>query len=142
MSTRGTIAVVHGDGSVSQVYCHYDNYLSGTGATLVEHYDSLERAEYLVSLGDISVLGSLIEPTSDSHTFGHPDVDVTVYYGRDRGETDCEPRHYSSVNNYLDNRSSEEYNYLYQSGAWFYVEDRNTNFKLVARELLAKEKCE
>ena len=139
MATRGTIAVVHGDGTVSQVYCHYDNYLSGTGVTLVEHYDTLERAEYLVSLGDISALGPLIEPTSDSHTFNHPDVDVTVYYGRDRGEADCEPAHYSSVNNYLDSRSSEEYNYLYQAGAWFYVEERDANFKLVARDLATTE---
>lgn len=140
MATRGTIAVVHGDGTVSQVYCHYDNYLSGTGVTLVEHYDSLERAEYLVSLGNISILGSMIEPTSDSHTFNHPDVDVTVFYGRDRGEADNEPAHYSSVNNYLDSRSSEEYNYLYQAGAWFYVEERDSNFKLVSRDLTATEK--
>lgn len=139
MATRGTIAVVHGDGTVSQVYCHWDNYLGGTGRTLVEHYRSLEQAEYLVSLGNISVLGPLIEPTSDSHTFGHPDVDVTVYYGRDRGETDCEPEHYSSVKNYLDSRSSEEYNYLYQSGSWFYVRERDNNFKLVEHDLETEE---
>ena len=108
MATRGTIAVQHADGTISQVYAHWDNYLSGTGRTLLECYDSLEYAEELVAGGDISSVGYT--------------VDDTVYYKRDRGETNTDARVFANINSYYSNLQGEEYNYLFQQGQWF-VED-------------------
>ena len=56
MATRSTIAVEHADGTVSQVYCHWDGYLTHNGQILLDHYDTQEKAEQLVSLGSISSL--------------------------------------------------------------------------------------
>lgn len=135
MATRSTIAVVHDDGTVSQIYCHYDGYLEGVGQTLVEHYDNLKQVERLISLGDVSVLEKYLDPTSSDHTFGHPDPDVTVFYGRDRGEFETSARRYNTVTEYLEQGQVEEYNYLYQVGEWFYARDDLKNFKLVARAI-------
>jgi hypothetical protein len=56
MATRGTIAVQHADGTISQVYSHWDNYISHNGELLYKHYSTLEKVEALVAGGSISVL--------------------------------------------------------------------------------------
>lgn len=104
MATRGTIAVQHTDGTVSQVYAHWDNYLDGTGQTLLACYNTLQLAEALVSGGDISSVGK--------------DVNRTKYYGRDRGEKDTEPRVFANLNSYYKDMLGEEYNYLFANGRW------------------------
>ena len=104
MATRGTIAVHHEDGAVSQVYAHWDNYLEGTGAKLLAHYNTLQLAEALVNGGDISSVGQ--------------DVDSTEYYGRDRGEEDSDAREYAILGLYYRGLSGEEFNYLYTGGQW------------------------
>lgn len=57
---------------------------------MLDHYNTRDRVEKLISLGYISSLGINIEPNpSMPHTFDDPQEDVTVFYGRDRGEKDC-----------------------------------------------------
>ena len=38
MGTRSTIALEYADGTVHQVYCHWDGYLEHNGRILQEHY--------------------------------------------------------------------------------------------------------
>ncbi len=57
MSTRSRIAVLQeNDGSVKSVYCHWDGYLSGVGVTLLNHYNTYQRANAVVALGGLSSL--------------------------------------------------------------------------------------
>jgi len=114
MSTNASIAVEHKDGSVSVVYLHYDGSVNWAGKTLLKHYNSLELAEQLVALGDMSVLGERIEPIGE-HTFTNPESGTTVYYNRDRGE-DTVIDHYDSIEDYLKNNIQEEYNYIFTEG--------------------------
>jgi hypothetical protein len=58
------------------VYCHHDGYPSGVGRTLREYYDRPEDVINLLSFGNISSLATTIEDT--------------VFYGRDRNETNQE----------------------------------------------------
>ncbi len=44
MATRSRIGVMLDDGSVKQVYCHFDGYVEGVGLTLIENYDSIETS--------------------------------------------------------------------------------------------------
>ncbi len=37
MATRSTIALEFADGTVEQVYCHWDGYLDHNGALLRDH---------------------------------------------------------------------------------------------------------
>jgi hypothetical protein len=133
MATRSTIAVIHDNGTVSQIYCHWDGYLQGVGAELIKNYSTPELAEELISLGDISSLHRSIHPKGNDHTFDCPENGVTVFYGRDRGELDTQAKHFDSVKKYLDNNSTEDYNYLYQLGQWFYSTNNLKNFALVNR---------
>jgi hypothetical protein len=119
MSTRSTIAVEHADGTVSQVYCHYDGYVSHNGQILVDHYDTQKKAEQLVFLGEMSSLRpKCIPDPTKTHSSINPQDDVTTYYSRDRGEPFVPPSVYPTVDNYKKNLQGEEYDYLFTEGQW------------------------
>jgi len=112
MATRSTIALEFADGTVKQIYCQWDGYLSGNGDTLLNHYDTPEKVSELISMGDMSSL-------SDS-------IDTSVFYGRDRNETGVSAERYDSFEDYCQNGDSQEYNYIMREGVW-YVERGNQN---------------
>ena len=119
MATRSTIAVVHEDGTVSQIYCHWDGYLGHNGLLLVENYNNLLAAEFLISKGSLSSLGERVTPTA-FHTFEMPQDGVCVYYNRDRGETGCEPKVFDTVSDYFLYGQREDCNYLFACDEWMY----------------------
>lgn len=56
MATRSMIALDKGDGKYDAVYCHFDGYPSGVGATLQQFYNTKAAAEELIAGGDLSAL--------------------------------------------------------------------------------------
>ena len=87
MSTRSAIIMRDGN-RYRGIYCHWDGYPEGVGAVLLKHYRDDDKIRRLMDLGDISILGSKLEPdTSSIHSFANPQKDVTLAYTRDRGET-------------------------------------------------------
>lgn len=117
MSTHSTIAVQLKDGSIKQVYCHWDGYIEHNGKLLVNHYNTQELAEELVSFGDISSLDERIVPVSSLHSVSNPERGVTAFYGRDRSEDDTAPSIHKDYLSYVRGRR-EEYNYLFRDGRW------------------------
>jgi hypothetical protein len=118
MATPSTIAVQHNDGTISQIYCHWNGYITGNGIMLQENYRELTDVEKLVRLGDLSQLEETIEPAGE-HSFDDPMPDVCVYYGRDRGETNVEPRVYRNFGHYEKSAMQEEFNYLFKDNRWY-----------------------
>jgi hypothetical protein len=119
MATRSTVAVEHADGTVSQVYCHWDGYLTHNGQILVDHYDTQEKVEQLISLGSMSSLRpKCIPDPAKTHSSINPQDDVTTYYGRDNGEPFVVPSLYPTVEHYKKNLQCEEYDYLFTEGQW------------------------
>ena len=95
MSTRSFICVEQDDGSYKGVYCHSDGYLTYNGAMLLDHYNSREKASEIIALGDLSLLCEKLYPDPERpHSFDYDSrqEDVTVAYGRDRGEKGTEAR--------------------------------------------------
>ena len=90
MGTRSTIALEFADGTVEQVYCHWDGYLSGVGAELQSDYMDPFALRNLIDEGDMSTIG---EPYSN------------------RGE-DCPARKYATVTEYFVECQGEEYDYI------------------------------
>ena len=87
MATRSFICKSLPNNTVVGVYCHYDGYRSGVGATLSTHYTTAARVDALLSLGSISQLHPRLVPDlGDTHTFDNPANNVTIAYHRDRGE--------------------------------------------------------
>lgn len=123
MATRGTIAIENSDGTVHQVYCHWDNYLSHNGKILFEDYSDRSKLEELIALGDISVLAPAI---GERHSFSNATKGWTVAYGRDRGETGTEPKVFDDFEDYEQNHQFEEFEYIFtKDDVWsvFYNDD-------------------
>jgi hypothetical protein len=121
MATRSTIAMVYEDGTVRQIYCHWDGYPSHNGKILLDHYQNPEKVNKLMQLGNISSLGSSIEG-GEGHSYENSLENETVFYGRDRGETGTDAMTYPSINDYKKDGNVEEYQYLFAEGTWFYCE--------------------
>jgi hypothetical protein len=120
MGTRSRIGVMHGD-KCKSVYCHWDGYLEHNGKMLLENYDS-SRANHLVALGDISSLSKNFEiPEGVEHSFDNPAKDITVFYGRDRGETGTDFRVDFTFEDFMKRVDGccAEYYYIMKDGEWY-----------------------
>lgn len=140
MATRSTIALEFADGTVQQVYCHWDGYLEHNGAILQEHYSDPFKLRDLIDLGDISSLKSTV---GTKHAFSHFDNgmtqdeyyklygEMTTFYGRDRGETGTSAKKFASYEDYLLNCQWEEYDYILRNdngvAVWF-VSDHDGDY--------------
>ncbi len=98
MSTRSLICEELDNGKYKTIYCHSDGYLEWNGALLLDFYNSKQKVEELLNLGDISILYPLLYPDPRfPHGFDYNErqENVVVAYGRDRGETGVEAKKYS-----------------------------------------------
>lgn len=109
MGTRSTIALEFADGTVEQVYCHWDGYLENNGAILKANYMDPFKVKELVALGGFSSLSETVEGTKE-----------TAYTGR--GEELVIER-YKNADEYFDTCSQEEYDYILRNvngvAVWF-----------------------
>jgi hypothetical protein len=119
MSTRSTIGTKIGDKYVA-IYCHSDGYPAGVQNTLVHCYETIEKVEALLALGNISYLEGSIE-CPEGHSFDKPVDGYTVAYHRDRGE-DYERYEFSTIAEW--EPIKEEYNYLFQDDKWYCLENK------------------
>lgn len=95
MSTRSFIAKQIGDDKYKTVYCHNNGYPDGNGVILLKHYNTPEKVDALLALGDLSVLNERLYPDPNKpHAFRYEERQegVTVAYGRDRGDKNTEAR--------------------------------------------------
>jgi len=111
MSTRGRLGLELADGSILSIYSHYDNYPEFVGLKLVEHFDTLEKVQELIDLGDISCLWTNAGWNNETL----PETGPLPY--STRGE-DCPPRLDADLCEYLLPDNSEEYAYLFVNGEW------------------------
>ena len=147
MGTRSTIALEFADGTVEQVYCHWDGYLEHNGKILAEHYSDPFKLQKLINLGGISSLGEEIgskHPFS-SHTSpadkiayeAAQEANATTFYARDRGE-DLTKEKFVSFEDYAAFHQREEFAYcLRTDGKWYVAFDEGGFTELAT--LLIKE---
>jgi len=112
MATRSTIAIRTPEGTIRSIYCHWDGYPDGVGATLNVHYNDPTKIAELISLGDLSSLDIEIGTFND---FGNRTEGVCLFYGRDRGETGIEAVTHDTVDEWIAYRDDQgcEYGYLW-----------------------------
>ena len=106
MGTRSTIALEYADGTVGQIYCHWDGYLDHNGEILLQAYKDPFKVRDLLDGGDTSTL---------DHS-----VSGCEFYSR-RGE-DCPQRMYKDFAEYKCEAQMEEYNYILRRDGNWYVE--------------------
>jgi hypothetical protein len=138
MGTRSLIAYQETTGDpIVAAYCHWDGYPSHNGKILLENYTTFEAAKALVDGGDMSTLGAKCY-RPEGHTFDNPVDGFTVYYDRDRGETDADPEEFDDVSD-LDGRGAE-YVYLFRGDKWMLRDPRNDEKWLVLTPKLCVER--
>ena len=120
MGTRSTIALEFADGTVEQVYCHWDGYLEHNGKILSEHYMDPFKVRDLINLGGFSSLDKTVEETA-----------ATAY--TQRGETK-QVEKFIDFEDYVDNHQYEEYEYILRQvdgkAVWFVAEHGNNYVEL------------
>ena len=133
MATRSTIALEFADGTVQQVYCHWDGYLDYNGKLLAEHYTDPFKLRDLIDRGDLSSLGPEIGEQHEfdcPHKYGTPEYqawadaksEVCTFYGRDRGEEGVSAKRFANFADYKKNHQFEEYEYILRTDGNWYVE--------------------
>jgi hypothetical protein len=153
MGTRSTIALEFADGTVEQVYCHWDGYLSHNGRILAEHYSDPFKLRDLIDLGDLS---SLRPEIGNQHAFSQFELraeevagykllteNMCTFYGRDRNESGVGAKKFKDFEDYKANHQYEEFEYILRAcgdkAVWFVASYRtNGEYELLAAAL-AKE---
>ena len=117
MGTRSTIALEFADGTVEQVYCHWDGYLEHNGKILQNHYINPFKVKELLALGGFSSLEATVEGTA-----------ATAY--TQRGEERVISK-FKDFNEYKHEAQFEEYDYILRQvdgkAVWF-VSDHDGAF--------------
>ena len=144
MATRSTIALEYADGTIGQVYCHWDGYLEHNGVLLSKHYSNPFILRDLIDLGDVSSLKPTI---GTKHAFSHFDTEMkqeeyetlygnmTTFYGRDRGEKGTDSKKFVDYENYVRCHQYEEYEYILRKDGFWYVADHSDTYVLLAHAL-------
>jgi len=134
MATRSNIGIVNDDGSVTGIYCHWDGYPEHNGKLLLKHYTDSERINGLMSLGSLSILAENLYST-DIHTFNNPQEGVCVAFGRDRGEKNADSNSFTNISEFekFMDRTTADYQYLFNNGKWQYRNYDSTWNELTAR---------
>ena len=151
MGTRSTIAIEYADGTVHQVYCHWDGYLEHNGKILQEHYSDPAKLRELINLGDLS---SLRPEIGVKHPFSPFEVkmplaehdalygEMCTFYGRDRDEANSEAKKFSDFVTYTSAHQYQEFEYILRNdGLWYVSVSKRKGYKELAG-LLEKDLTE
>jgi hypothetical protein len=118
MATRSTIAIEHDNGSIQQIYCHWDGYPEHNGKILTQSYIDSKKLQELIDMGDMSSLDSTL--------------DTCKFYSRDMGEDfeTVKARLYYNRADLFENSQSQEFNYLLSAdGDWLVSFDDERDFQ-------------
>ena len=141
MGTRSTIALEYADGTVGQVYCHWDGYLEHNGMILYKHYSDPFKVRELLDLGDLSSLGERI---GSQHAFDKAPEGECTFYKRDRKENGVNQKMYADYDNYVRCHQYEEFEYILRRDGVWYVADHSDRYVPLADALaeFLREKAE
>ena len=148
MATRSTIALEFADGTIGQVYCHWDGYLAHNGKMLQEYYSNPFILRDLIDLGSLSSLRpqigtkhpfSMFEANMTQDEYANLYRDMCTFYGRDRGEGQSDATYFKDYEHFLVDGQEEEYDYILRNvngkATWF-VSDHGGDFQLLTVALI------
>jgi hypothetical protein len=112
MATRSNIGKLNPDGTITAIYCHWDGHPDYQLPILENHYDTPEKVDALLALGNLSYLAPEI---NESNPFGQANPKYCCAYGRDRGDLYQEAKSYSGV---------DDKNFYYNDFSYLFIEDQ------------------
>ena len=151
MATRSTIALEFADGTIGQVYCHWDGYLAHNGKMLQEYYSNPFVLRDLIDLGSLSSLRpqigtkhpfSMFEANMTQDEFSNLYRDMCTFYERDRGERSADATYFKDYEHFLVDGQAEEYDYILRNvngvATWF-VSDHDGDFVTLESAIMDEE---
>ena len=123
MATRSRIAIENQDGSVTSIYCHWDGHINSNGVILNDNYNTTDKVNELIALGDLSSLDVTI--------------DRTVAYARDNGE-DLNQKPFSNVEDLFEDGFSSGIEYIYcftKNSIWLVGELGSVNIAILSEAI-------
>ena len=151
MATRSTIALEFADGTIGQVYCHWDGYLAHNGKMLMEYYSNPFILRDLIDLGSLSSLRpqigtkhpfSMFEANMTQDEFANLYRNMCTFYGRDRGEGNSDATYFKDYEHFLVDGQAEEYDYILRNvngvATWF-VSDHDGDFVTLESAIMDEE---
>ena len=122
MSTRSYICKKEEDGTIKAIYCHFDSDYNSV--LLPKYYNTPEKVDALIALGDLSSLGEKVSPTNATHNINHPESGVCVAYARDAQCEYTEAQIFKSKEVFIEVVNDSpmiEYIYLWEDNQWKYT---------------------
>lgn len=124
MSTNAKIGITDENGHIKAIYVHWDGYPEHIAPLLLDYYNTPDKINELIKLGDLSALYEKIKPEPGvPHSFNDPAENVTIAYYRDRGEPweQVKPKEFRNKTQYA--RDYGPYKYLFdtKSNKWLYT---------------------
>ena len=151
MATRSTIALEFADGTIGQVYCHWDGYLAHNGKMQQEYYSNPFILRDLIDLGSLSSLRpqigtkhsfSMFEANMTQDEFANLYRDMCTFYERDRGERSADATYFKDYEHFLVDGQAEEYDYILRNvngvATWF-VSDHDGDFVTLESAIMDEE---
>lgn len=121
MSTHCAVIVKQGESDYAGIYCHFDGYADGVGATLKRAFSSRQDAMSLVALGDCSSISGCVRiiPLGE-HSYSSPEDGTVVAYYRDRREKweNVKPKFGKTWKLVADQIDHCGYVYVWNKGKW------------------------
>ncbi len=121
MATRSNIGVKTSEGKYKVIYCHWDGYPSYNGKVLLENYNTQEKVEELIEMGDISVLREKIGEKHHIDSVEVTKLGYTTFYHRDIKEKleDTQSEEFDTLEELL-GYCINDYTYIFDNGKWLY----------------------
>ena len=141
MATRSSVGLMNKEGKVLSIYAHSDGYPGYMGKILTDYYTDIKKVKALLSMGYASRIGATLEASEVIERFGfggmytdeflalseeeqkrlrddYFSVKYSVFYKRDRGETDVDADLSNNLTEWL-TQQGQAYNYVFYKGKWY-----------------------
>ena len=115
MSTRALIGVVQDDQTIKSVYHHFDGYPEWLGAVLEDKYNTEDKANRLISGGDMSCCWTQSRWLANGGQMKVPTYGPQYYTGR--GE-ELNITTSDNFKEFTELDCGNEYSYLFKDGKW------------------------
>ena len=114
MATRSLIGKLNADGTITNIYCHWDGYPEHNGVVLQECYSTPFKVDQLLALGNLSVLAEEIGDKQDFDNYSTRNNNWCLAYGRDRGESNQQAQT-NTHDDFFSKDHGVDYLYLYNN---------------------------
>lgn len=116
MATRARIGIEYPSGQIHSIYVHNDGGIESLGKMLKTFFNSKEKIEKLINMGDASFIEKEI---GESNSFHNTNYDCCLFYHRDRNEP-LNIKFDDTLDEFLDDYI--DYHYIYLD-KWYLVKN-------------------